>query len=174
MQILEQNNIRLRALEPEDLEWLYKWENNSDFWAVSQTVQPFSKYVLKQYLETSHLDIFTTKQLRLVIEIIDSRTPIGCIDLFDFDPYNLRAGIGILIADKDQHHKGYAADALSLLCNYARHILHLHQLYCNITVDNAQSLQLFTKAHFEIIGIKKQWQKTDAGWQDEYLLQRIL
>lgn len=173
MQILEHNNIRLRALEPTDLKWLYKWENNAQFWEVSQTTQPFSQYVLKQYLETAHLDIYTTKQLRLIIEIADSQTPIGCIDLFDFDPLNLRAGVGILIADKNQQHKGYAFTALNLLCNYAVNVLHLHQLFCNITTDNIASIQLFTNADFTIIGTKKQWIKTASGWKDEAILQRI-
>ncbi len=174
MQLLEQENIRLRALEPTDLEWLYQWENNTSFWEVSATSQPFSRYVLKQYLETAHLDIFTTKQLRLIIEKIDSLAPIGCIDLFDFDPQNLRAGVGILIADEKQQHQGYATIALNLLCNYAKDILHLHQLYCNISTNNSISLQLFKRAGFKMIGVKKQWQKTTTGWQDECLLQRML
>ncbi len=173
MSVLEENNIRLRALEPSDLTCLYEWENNSDFWLVSQTIQPFSEFVLKKYLQSSHNDIYTTKQLRLVIELIDSKTPIGFIDLFEFDPYNQRAGVGILIANKNEQHKGYAATALNILCNYAQNVLHLHQLYCDIAVDNVRSLQLFTKAQFEVIGTKKQWQKTASGWKDEYSLQRI-
>ncbi len=173
MQILENNNIRLRALEPNDLAYLHQWENNSDFWTMSQTIQPFSEYVLKKYLQSSHNDIYTTKQLRLVIELIDSKTPIGFIDLFEFDPHNQRAGVGILIANQNEQHKGYASTALKILCNYAQNVLHLHQLYCDITVDNTKSLQLFSKANFKIIGIKKQWQKTATGWKDEYSLQRI-
>ncbi len=173
MQILEQDNIRLRALEPNDLQWLYRWENNSDYWTISETTQPFSKYVLKQYLETAHLDIFTTKQLRLIIEIIDTKQPIGCIDLFDFNPYHLRAGVGILIAENNLQNKGYATIALNLLCNYAKNVLLLHQLYCNILTTNHISIKLFQNANFDIIGTKKQWQKTNKGWHDEYLLQRI-
>lgn len=173
MQILENKNIRLRALEPTDLNLLYKWENDSSIWEVSHTLKPFSLFVLKQYLESSHLDIFETKQLRMVIELKESNTPIGLIDLFDFDPFHQRAGIGILINDKINQCKGYASEALATLCNYAFKTLQLHQLYCNITVKNENSLRLFQKHEFEIIGNKKDWIRSNDIWLDEYLLQKF-
>lgn len=88
--------IRLRALEPEDLECLYQWENDMDLWEVSDTLTPFSLFTLKKYIETCHLDIYTTKQLRLMIERVDTNARIGLVDLYDFDPYHQRAGIGII------------------------------------------------------------------------------
>ena len=72
----------------------------------------------------------------------ESRT-IGCLDIFDFDPNHLRAGIGILIADKSNRKKGYASEALEILTEYCFHSLNLHQLYCNITIENESSLLLF-------------------------------
>ena len=90
-------NIMLRALEPEDLEYLYTWENNMDLWDVSDTLTPFSHFTLKKYIESSHKDIYSSKQLRLMIVRIEDKTPIGLVDLYDFDPYHQRAGIGIMI-----------------------------------------------------------------------------
>ncbi|MDM8158778.1 GNAT family N-acetyltransferase [Labilibaculum sp. K2S] len=173
MQILEGKSIRLRALEPTDLKLLYKWENDSTIWEVSHTLKPFSIFILKQYLESSHLDIFETKQLRLVIELIETNTPIGLIDLFDFDPFHQRAGIGILINETENKNKGFASEALQILCNYAFSTLQVHQLYCNITASNEVSLRLFTKQGFEIIGNKKDWIRSKNGWIDEYSLQKI-
>ena len=65
MQTLQGKHISLRALEPEDLEFLFQIENNESFWEVSHTQTPFSKFLLKQYLENAHLDIYEAKQLRL-------------------------------------------------------------------------------------------------------------
>lgn len=168
-------NINLRALEPEDLDCLYLWENNPEVWQVSNTHAPFSKYILRKYLENSHLDIYQTKQLRLIIELVHAQhvKPLGAVDLFDFDPHHLRAGIGILIADKTDRRKGFGKKALKLLIDYCFSILKLHQLYCNITVDNQISLELFQKMGFSIIGLKKDWIKTPDGWLDEYILQLI-
>ena len=102
MRALTGNNVHLRALEPEDLEFLYEIENDSTFWEVSSTETPYSKYILQQYLANAHLDIYEAKQLRLVIGINKSDKPIGLIDLFDFNPQHKRAGVGILLLENEQ------------------------------------------------------------------------
>ena len=170
------NKIILRALEPSDLEILYKWENDLEIWRVSNTIVPFSKYILQKYIENSHLDIYETKQLRLMIDVIDlNNVPvtIGAVDLFDFDPYHLRAGIGILIGEKSQRKKGLAKLALAEIIRYSFDILLLHQLYANITPDNKVSLHLFQNAGFIQCGIKKDWIKIPGGFIDETLFQLI-
>ena len=164
-------HIHLRALEPFDVDVLYKWENNRQIWHVSNTQTPFSRYVLEQFLVNAHEDIYTNKQLRLIISENEKETAIGAIDLFDFDPYHLRAGIGILIAEEFRN-KGYALEALNLLKDYAFNTLLLKQLYCNVTVSAPASLQLFEKAGFEKIGLKKEWNRVSATkFEDEWFLQ---
>jgi diamine N-acetyltransferase len=165
--------IRLRAVEPEDLEWLFRWENSTEIWQVSNTLVPFSRYVLHEYLKTAQLDIFENKQLRLMIDSIDDNQTIGTVDLFDFDPQNQRAGIGILIADSTNRGKGFAADSLSVIVRYAFDTLLLHQLYCNIGESNSKSLKLFEEAGFVRAGIKKSWVRTKTGWEDEFFLQLV-
>lgn len=176
-QTLENAKVKLRAPEPADLELLYKWENNQEIWRVSNTLAPFSKFVLKRYIETAHKDIWTTKQLRLIVEAKDRSSlmsvPIGLVDLFDFDPFHNRAGIGILIANKEDRNKGYASETLQLVVNYAFATLQLHQLYSNIAVTNKVSLQLFKNIGFNKVGVKKEWLKTPSGWVDEVMLQLI-
>jgi diamine N-acetyltransferase len=174
MQNLENKNIRLRALEPEDLEILYAWENDMSIWYLSNTHTPFSKYTLKNYIKNSKHDIYEAKQLRLIIELINDPKPIGAIDLFDFDPFHLRAGIGILIGKREDRLQGYASEALHTLIVYSFSTLGLKQLYCNITEDNHQSLKLFIKHGFVITGTKKDWIKKDEKWLTEYFLQLIL
>ena len=172
MKTLKGTHINLRALEPEDLDFLYQIENNESFWQVSHTNTPFSKYILKQYLENAHLDIFEAKQLRLLIEEKLTRKQIGMIDLFDFNPIHKRAGIGILIHPKFQKN-GFASEALSNLISYCFSHLNLHQLYANISSDNIKSISLFTKRHFKEAGIKKDWNLLNGKFTDEVLFQLI-
>ena len=173
--ILKGNKVQLRAIEPGDLDIIYKWENDSSVWQLSNTITPFSKYVIKQFIDNSHLDIFQSKQLRLMIEAIDgnNKETIGTIDLFDFDPLHKRAGIGILIADDDKRGKGYASDALDILIKYCFYTLQLHQLFCNITDDNTDSIKLFKKKGFKLIGTKKDWLLFTDGTKDESMYQLI-
>ncbi|NHN25110.1 GNAT family N-acetyltransferase [Flavobacterium jejuense] len=170
---LKGKNIYLRALEPEDLEFVYVVENDEEIWEVSNTQTPYSKFLIRQYLENAQQDIYEAKQLRLAICLGSSNATIGLIDLFDFDPKNNRAGIGILIQKKEDRTKGIGTEALDLLIQYAFNQLQLHQLYANIGVENKHSLQLFSKFGFQEIGIKKDWNKINGNYQDEYLVQLI-
>lgn len=164
--------IKLRALELSDINLLYKWENDMSIWKVSNTVTPFSRQAIKEYIKSVR-DIYADKQLRLMICLASKGSPIGCIDLFDFDPNNLRAGVGILIGEPSQRQKGYASEAIGLLVNYCFTTLNLHQLYCNIPFDNEVSVKLFKKHGFRVIGVKKDWIRTGAEWMDEYILQLV-
>ena len=170
---LKGTNIYLRALEPEDLEFVYAIENNELVWEVSNTQTPYSRFLIKQYLENAHQDIYEAKQLRLAICLNDSQKAIGLIDLFDFDPKNSRAGLGLVIADLASRNKGIGSEALELVINYSFQQLQLHQLYANIGSDNEISLQLFTKFGFQKIGIKKDWIKVNNHYKDELLFQLI-
>jgi len=160
-------------MEPADIDLLYKWENDVEIWEVSNTKTPFSKHVLARYLVESAKDIYETKQLRLIIQNENSE-PVGAVDLFDFEPYHQRAGVGILIHKKEDRNMGYATDALTALSNYALEILGLKQLFANITADNTSSIHLFEKAGFKQTGLKKDWVKTFSGWKDELFFQKIL
>jgi diamine N-acetyltransferase len=170
---MKYKSIKLRALEPEDLELLYEWENNNTYWTVSNTISPFSRYTLKRYIENSHKSIYETGQLRLMIDHIDDNLTIGTIDVFEFDPFHKRAGIGILIANEAYKRKGFATMSLTCLINYCFKTLQLHQLYCNILSDNLISIDLFKKHGFVEIGIKKEWILTENGYVDVIMFQLL-
>ena len=165
-------NIQLRAPEPADIDLLYDWENDRQIWPVSNTIVPFSRFVLEQYILNSHQDIYTTKQLRLMIDLRKEQRTIGTVDLFDFDPGHKRIGLGILI-NNEVRGKGFSKEALDLIIEYCFGTLMVHQIFCNINTDNKVSLKLFQSKGFEIIGNKKDWLLINHEWKDEYLLQLI-
>jgi len=172
MVTLKGNKIYLRALEPEDLEFIHEIENNESLWEISNTETPYSRFLIKQYIEESHKDIYQVKQLRLVISNYSDEA-LGLIDIFNFDFKNKRAGIGILIKNSENRKSGYGAEALQLLLGYCFSHLNLHQLYCNITEGNEASINLFTKQGFKEIGLKKDWNLVDGSYKNEYLYQLI-
>jgi len=177
LNILESDYIKLRAIEPSDTEIIFRWENDSSIWKISNTIEPFSRYVIEQYVKNAQFDLIQSKQLRLMIDLKETEKnnrTIGTIDLFDIDSLNQRAGVGILIHNKDDRNKGYAKETLEILIRYTRDILFLHQLYCNIDEDNPASIQLFEKLGFKKTGEKEDWIKTKQGWKDEWFYQLIL
>ncbi|HEY1192687.1 GNAT family N-acetyltransferase [Flavobacterium sp.] len=170
---LKGESIYLRALEPQDLEFIYAIENDQSIWEVSNTQTPYSRFLIKQYLENAHQDIYEAKQLRLAICRDEDFPALGLIDLFDFDPRNNRAGIGIVIQKDENKGQNIGSEALELLIKYAFYNLNLHQLYANIGVENEASIALFTKFGFEKIGIKKDWILLHNKYHDEAVFQLI-
>ncbi len=169
---LKGEHIYLRAIEPSDLDFLYKLENNTEVWEISGTTTPYSKQVLQLYLENAHRDIYDVKQLRLCVCELNGSV-VGLIDLFDFDPKNHKAGIGIVIAAEKSRNLGYGSEAIELLCAYSKITLELHQLYCNILEDNEASIHLFEKLGFIQVGIKKDWITSNGKFKNEILYQKI-
>src|SRR5690554_4199577 len=153
---LKGDHIFLRALEPDDLDFLYQLENDPEIWEISGTTAPYSKYVLQKYLDNAHNDIYEAKQLRLCICDLDEKV-VGLIDLFDFDPKNLRTGMGIIVSDEINRNQGMGSEAVALLSDYVFSILGLRQIYVNVLEENKASIHLFTKLGFKEVGVKKDW-----------------
>jgi diamine N-acetyltransferase len=170
--MLENGSIKLRALEPEDLDFLYRMENDTNLWKYGSTMTPFSRYILHRYIENSHQDLYELKQLRLIIGEKSSGLQIGMVDLYDYEAFHERAGVGILIDEKFQN-KGLAAQALELLTEYAFDFLKLNQLFAYIPAGNIPSLRLFRKCGFTESGILKNWNKTKTGYEDVHIYQII-
>lgn len=170
---LKGDTIYLRALEPEDLEFVYGMENDQSIWEVSNTNTPYSRFLIRQYFENAQQDIYEAKQLRLAICQDQDFPAIGLIDLFEFDPRNNRAGIGIVIQKDENKRQNIGSEALELLIKYSFFNLNLHQLYANISTKNEASIALFTKFGFEKIGIKKDWILLNNQYHDEAIFQLI-
>lgn len=169
MKPLAGKHIQLRPVEIEDLENIYRWENDAEMWVVSNHLNPISRFYLEQYILHAENNIYRDKQLRLMIEN-NQKECVGIIDLFDFDPHHKRAAVGIIIEPKHQR-KGYGAEAIDIIIDYAKDILNLKQLYCGIGIENKGSIRLFLRKGFEITGTRKAWRLHQHGWHDEHFLQ---
>lgn len=167
---LKNKNISLRALEKEDLAYLYQLENNESARQHNDNPMPLSKHVLKSFILNADKDIFQTRQLRLVIEHNEKCEPIGMIDLFNFSPQHSKAEVGIWI-DEDYRDQGFASEALENMCKFAFDTLHINQLFCFIEKNNTKSIKLFKKHNFESKGLLSQWIKSPKGYHDAYILQ---
>jgi len=170
--LLSNHIIRLRAPEPEDLDMLYRWENDPAMWEIGSTLSPYSRFALKQHIADAGNDIYESKQLRLIIELKETNTAVGTVDLYDFDPHHRRAGVGILV-DSAHQKKGLAKMALNLLIVYAFSFLKIHQLYAYIPVTNTPSLRLLEQCGFETMGLLKDWLLTANGYTDTKFVARI-
>jgi len=169
--------IKLRKLEPSDLPFLYQWENDASVWADGSNHNPLSQQDLRDYIESTTGDIYKDGQLRLIIHSssesvcqqsglsgeagLSSISPqdgltLGCIDLFDFDPRNRRAAIGMYIAP-EYRGQGVGKEALRLLEEYAFGFLHLRVLYAVISTKNTACITLYRHAGYTESSVLPNW-----------------
>jgi len=165
--------VQLRALEPEDLDFLFALENDPDIWSVSDTQAPVSRHALRAYLAHAATDFYVVRQVRLVVTTETSRLPVGVVDLFEYDPLHQRAGVGITIL-AGHRRRGYAQQALELVKNHARQVLRLHQVYATVGAANSGSMRLFRAAGFRRVGTRQAWLRTPSGWEDAVEWQCLL
>ena len=152
-----ESDIRLRAIEPEDLDLLYQLENDRSLWDVGTTNVPYSRYTLHDYIATSSDDIFADRQVRLIIEDVRTRKTVGICDLV-----------------RDNRRNGYALAALTLLADYALRVVHLHQLYAVVAADNEAAVNLFRKAGYEVQAELRDWLFDGHQYGNALLMQRFL
>ncbi len=170
--LLSNDIIKLRAMEPTDLDLLYKWENDPMLWTVSNTITPYSRENLWNYLKNNENDIFKTRELRLIITLKATNEAIGTVDFMDFDPINSRAELGLFIV-KEQQNKGLGAQVLNVVKNYACNGIGVRQIYVQIHADNTGCLSLFRKFGFREVGVMQSWIKRGATYHDVHLLQCV-
>lgn len=163
--------IALRKIEPTDLPFLYQWENDASAWADGANHNPLSQQDLRDYISSTTGDIYKDGQLRLVIQSVSeavctlsaqrSVSPqdgltIGCVDLFDFDPRNRRAALGMYIAPEHRG-KGVGREALAQIEAYAFDFLHLRCLYAVIAQNNTACSAIFEHAGYIPSSPLKNW-----------------
>ena len=168
---MSDHTITLRAIEPEDLDLLYRIENDIRLWNVGATNVPYSRYTLHDYIATSADDAYADRQVRLMVETADGQT-VGIADLVQFDPRHRRAEIGIVIL-KSHRRQGYATAALHALADYARRILHVHQLYAVIAVGNEAARRLFSRCGYQRQVLLTDWLYDGTSYADALLMQYV-
>lgn len=172
MKLTETDRIRLRALEPYDTELLYKWENDSDIWNSGPTIAPFSRKIIADYIENYNPDIFSAKQLRLMIERIADGETLGTVDIYDFDVLNRRAMLGYLI-DRKYRGCGYALEAIGLVADYCKNHIAMHQLAAITAIDNVSSRTVLEQAGFTISGRLRSWIVQGMHYTDAFIYQKL-
>ena len=170
--LISNSIVALRAMEPTDLDLLYKWENDTRLWTVSNTIAPYSRETLWKYLQSSGDDFYTTRQLRLMVTHVGTRETIGTVDLMNFNPVCSRAELGLFIAPSHQH-QGFGAAAIDVVKNYARNGIGLRQVYVLIPVDNTRCTSLFDQSGFQRCGILKSWMRQGHAYQDVVVMQYL-
>ena len=160
----------LRAPEQSDLDWLHSLENNPSLWYLGYSKEPFSREVLRNYLEQQPGSLLRDGQIRLVLE--HDGAPAGALDLYDYDPFARKAGVGIVL--DDQHRgKGWAKEAMIAFEQYVFGTLGLHSLFAMVPGKNEASLALFEGLGYKKIGELDDWVLHNGEYESALLYQKL-
>lgn len=168
---LQKGGYVLRAPEPEDLDCMFRFENSSDLWELSNTTGPYSRYQLRQYIRNTQNDVFADRQLRLMVEG-EGRQVAGIVDICNFDPRHSRAEVGIVVG-KECRRQGIGRLALELLEEHCFCHLGIHQLFAYIDLGNVASRALFATCGYRECALLKDWVRTSGGYRDVVMVQKL-
>lgn len=167
----ESSIVRLRAIEPEDLDLLYRIENDRELWNVGTSNVPYSRYTLHDYVANASDDIYKDGQVRMIIENTKSEI-VGIVDLVNFDPSNRRAEVGLIILNAFRR-CGYGRSTLAQIADYALNVLHLHQIFAYVDLRNKASYHLFHVMGYQESVRIKDWLYDGREYHDAVMMQLV-
>ena len=172
--MFRKEELIVRAVESSDFDFLFKLENDKAYWHLSGTKKSFTARELMDFIEGAQQPILLSRQFKYIIEIQDYGQ-IGCIDLFEYDPFNQHIGVGIIIYDENYRRKGYAKQALLLLESYLREVLYCKSIFARVLQNNEASISLFNEINYIVVDHQtKELFLQDEDCRDEILFQKKL
>jgi len=107
-------------------------------------------------LRTDIEEIITKQQQ--VFSIVDAENDrlIGRCLLFNIDPVNRSAMLGIFIGEKAYWGKGYGQEATRLLLDYGFNLLNLHNIMLGVFSFNERAIQAYRKVGFKEMGRRRE------------------
>lgn len=166
--------VRLRAVEPEDVDFMYMCEADRQNSLWSDCRAPLSKHQLIDYALGYEADPFKAGQLRLIIETFSEgeKKPraAGILDIYEISAADSKGYVGICI-HPDFRRRGIAEGALTELLVFNRVKLGLHNLVAKISEENEAALRLFEKCGFSPIALLPSWHRIGLSFHNFHLLQ---
>lgn len=171
--LLQDDTIRLRALELSDIDEYYNWCNDSTEWHSSDMTVPVSRQSIIDYIMNNNGDFYSDGEVKLAIENLQTKKIIGMCSLSSYDRYSNKAEVGIFVSP-DNRAQNFGYKSIILLAEYAEVRLNIHQLYAYCLESNDASRRLFRRCDFEQSGLLKDWFRVDKTYENVILMQKII
>lgn len=163
--ILHGKKVVLRPVRHSDLRNYLKWFNDAAVIKFLHTCLPATESFEKKWIE----DTLIERRPVFIIEVKQKgkkRKAIGNCGLSGIDQKSRIGNFGIAIGEKRYWHKGYGAEAASMLVEYGFNILNLHKIVSSAYAPNAASLKMHNKIGFSKEGRQKQHTFINGKYED--------
>lgn len=145
--------IYLSPVSMDDVEIFTKWLNDlevTDYIGRSsalQTLEGEKDWVQNQVKNAEYL---------MTIVTTDNDQAIGNISLVDINNLNRTAVLGILIGEEEYRSKGYGAEAIKLLLDFAFNYLNLNSVSLTLLEGNERAKKCYEKVGFKEFGRQRE------------------
>lgn len=149
----------------------YRWLNDPEVTRCLETrfvCQSVEK--IRDYVETANRK---ADEIFLAICLKRDGRHIGNIKLGPVNWVHRFGEISLVIGDKGQWGKGYATEAIRMVCTYAFDVLGLHKVTAGSYATNPGSVRAFEKAGFEREGTWKEHYYSAGRYVDRICLGRL-
>ncbi|GAA3060546.1 GNAT family N-acetyltransferase [Actinokineospora globicatena] len=160
--------VRLRAIEPEDADAFWRWHHDEHAMRWMGTSYPESRAQLRKRFADFAPNSY--ERCRFAIETTAESRLVGYIALRDAHPESGRAELDIYLGDPDTWNKGYATEALRLMCHWGFEDMRLHAIQLSVVVDNEAAIHLYRKLGFVEEGRLREVHRRDGRLHDMYVM----
>ncbi|GII52134.1 N-acetyltransferase [Planotetraspora thailandica] len=165
--MLTGDRVRLRAIEPSDAEFLWRWHNDPE--VMRWMDDPYPPSLARIAKDIGERDAGTYDNLVLMIETLAERT-IGVVALRGAQPETGAAELDIYLGERDTWGQGYATDAMRVICRYGFEKMRLHRISLTAVAENAAARHVYQKVGFVEEGRLREAFRRDGKWHDMILM----
>jgi len=158
-------NLRLRAVEREDIPRFVRWFNDPDVRRHLLMYEPMSRAKEERWFE-EHLS--RKDEFLFAIEVKEGKdwVHIGNLGLHKIDWKNRVATFGIVIGEKTYWDRGYGTKAVRTALKYAFFELGVNRVELETFSFNRRAIRCFEKAGFRHEGTRRQALYRDGRYHD--------
>jgi RimJ/RimL family protein N-acetyltransferase len=166
-------HVMLREYRQDDFAHIRKWVNDR------ATTEYLSALFWFPQSETDTGE-FLSRAMRsapnaayFVIADVNDESYIGQLDIFEIN-WRIRLGkLGTVIGNEEKRGRGYGAEALKLLIDYAFGILGLERLELDVYADNKRAIRCYEKAGFVHEGTRRRAAMVNGRYADVHMMSVI-
>lgn len=160
------SKVTLRPGLDSDIYYLMKWYNDSELnrlagWSSSKVTPDKLRYNIEKS--------FGYDPMNLMIDN-EEGTPIGTIQLYDFNEQDKNCKLGIRIGDRNYWSKGYGEDAVKTLLKYAFFSIDIFRVTLKVYEYNERAVKCYLKCGFCCEGRTRQSAYIDGKFYDEIIM----
>jgi RimJ/RimL family protein N-acetyltransferase len=160
--------IRLRAMEPADADALWRWNHDPDVMRWMDQGYAQSLAGVRSRFEGRSPNGYG--DVLYGIEVREDGKLIGLVRLRDAEPETGCAELDIYLGEKDYWGRGYATDAVRVMCRYGFEKMRLHKIMLTVAAENEAAHHLYQKVGFVDEGRLREVFRRDGRWYDKFTM----